>query len=232
VRIVAHRTCPLDAPENSLAGIEAASAAGADLAEIDVRLTRDLVPVLCHDSLPWRTLRWPVPVRLTPSPRFTRLRARDRAPHDRPPTLASAAAALPAALGFAVDCKASTALGPTIEVLGAAGVLDRSELWVRTRRAAGLALARGAGCRVALLGPALSPSLALRYLDRAARAGVHAASLDDALITPDVVARAHGLGLFLYCWVRDEGAHRRVVDAGVDGIVTDWPRTARAAATG
>ncbi len=229
MRVVAHRTCPLDAPENSLAGIRAAHAAGADLAEVDVRLTRDLVPVLCHDPLPWRTLHWPVPVRLTASPRFERLRSRDRVPYDQPPTLARAATSLPPEMGLAVDLKASKAVGPTIEVLAAAGVLDRSELWVRSKRAAALARARSAGCRLALLGPARTGEQAVKYLERAAGARVDAVSLDDSVVDEAVVRRARELGLFVYCWVRDEGAHHRVAELGVDGIVTDWPVTARAA---
>ncbi|MDH3707216.1 MAG: glycerophosphodiester phosphodiesterase, partial [Acidimicrobiia bacterium] len=43
--VIAHRTCPLDGPENSLAGIATARELGADLVEIDVRRTADGVPV-------------------------------------------------------------------------------------------------------------------------------------------------------------------------------------------
>jgi glycerophosphoryl diester phosphodiesterase len=48
--LVAHRGYPRRYPENTLAGIEAAIAAGARWVEVDVQLTRDLVPVLFHDE--------------------------------------------------------------------------------------------------------------------------------------------------------------------------------------
>lgn len=47
--VIAHRTCPRDAPENSLEGIARATELGADVVEVDVRRTADGVPVLVHD---------------------------------------------------------------------------------------------------------------------------------------------------------------------------------------
>ena len=49
--IIAHRTSPRDAPENSLEGIRRSAELGADYVEVDVRLTRDGVPVMLHDAL-------------------------------------------------------------------------------------------------------------------------------------------------------------------------------------
>lgn len=53
--IIGHRGAAGEKPENSLAGIRAARRAGADMIEFDVRLTRDSVPVLCHDTTLKRT---------------------------------------------------------------------------------------------------------------------------------------------------------------------------------
>lgn len=47
--LVAHRGYPRRYPENSLAGIQAALAAGARYVEVDVQLSCDGVPVLFHD---------------------------------------------------------------------------------------------------------------------------------------------------------------------------------------
>ncbi|WP_436787275.1 glycerophosphodiester phosphodiesterase [Yinghuangia sp. YIM S10712] len=46
---IAHRGDPLRVRENTLASVESAVAAGADWVEVDVKLTRDGVPVLLHD---------------------------------------------------------------------------------------------------------------------------------------------------------------------------------------
>lgn len=48
--LVGHRGYPRRFPENTLVSIEAAIAAGARYVEVDVQLTRDLVPVLFHDE--------------------------------------------------------------------------------------------------------------------------------------------------------------------------------------
>jgi glycerophosphoryl diester phosphodiesterase len=50
VTAVAHRGDPYRARENTLPSIRSAVARGADAVEIDVRVTRDEVPVLLHDS--------------------------------------------------------------------------------------------------------------------------------------------------------------------------------------
>src|SRR5579859_6338194 len=53
--IIGHRGAAGLAPENTLAAIRAAAAAGARWVELDVQLTRDGVPVLLHDSTLERT---------------------------------------------------------------------------------------------------------------------------------------------------------------------------------
>ncbi len=48
-QLVAHRGYALHYPENTLIGIEAAIRAGARYVEVDVQLSADQVPMLCHD---------------------------------------------------------------------------------------------------------------------------------------------------------------------------------------
>ena len=56
-RIVAHRCGGTLAPENSLAGLEAAARLGCLGVEFDVMLTADRVPILMHDETLGRTTR-------------------------------------------------------------------------------------------------------------------------------------------------------------------------------
>lgn len=53
--VVAHRGDPTSAPENTLPALARAVAFGADMVEVDVRLTADGVPVLLHDATLDRT---------------------------------------------------------------------------------------------------------------------------------------------------------------------------------
>jgi glycerophosphoryl diester phosphodiesterase len=56
--IIGHRGASAVAPENTMAAFREAIAAGADGIEFDVRLTRDGVPVVIHDSTLRRTGGW------------------------------------------------------------------------------------------------------------------------------------------------------------------------------
>ena len=56
--LVAHRGYPKRFAENSLAGLEAALAAGAQWLEVDVQLTADGVPVVLHDRHLQRLAGW------------------------------------------------------------------------------------------------------------------------------------------------------------------------------
>jgi len=57
--IIGHRGASTVAPENTMAAFREAIAVGADGIEFDVRLTRDGVPVVIHDSTLRRTARLP-----------------------------------------------------------------------------------------------------------------------------------------------------------------------------
>lgn len=94
-RAVAHRGDPYRHRENTLPSLRSALAAGADAVEVDVRLTRDGVPVLLHDPTLRRLWGLNLPLaRLT----LAELR-RLGGPGDRPgvPTLAEALAVVAAA---------------------------------------------------------------------------------------------------------------------------------------
>ena len=53
--VTAHRGEPVHYPENTLPGFAAGAVCGADWVETDVHLTKDGVPVLCHDATTGRT---------------------------------------------------------------------------------------------------------------------------------------------------------------------------------
>lgn len=62
ILVIAHRTAMRFAPENTLAGIRKAIAMGADYIELDVRSSKDGVPVLMHDDTVNRTTSGTGPV--------------------------------------------------------------------------------------------------------------------------------------------------------------------------
>jgi glycerophosphoryl diester phosphodiesterase len=209
--VIAHRTYMLDAPENSLAGIALAAEAGADGVELDVRRSRDGVAVLFHDRLAWRLSRRPWPVAL--------LRASGMV------TLAEALAACPATLRPALDVKSPSATPLVIEAIRASGRID-ALFWCRRADAIGTMRAALPEVETALLRNTRGEADTVRYLADAAAAGADAVSIHERAVSPAVVAEAERVGVRPYAWVVTEDAHRRVLEAGVAGVTTDWPRTA------
>lgn len=223
--VIAHRACPLDAAENSLEGIAFAHASGADAVELDVRRTRDGVPVLFHDRIPWRTGRWPLPTVLT---RFDRLAsAVGRAHPGGLVTLAQALDACPPGLHPALDVKASSALAAALVAVEASGRRD-TLIWCRSGEQVARVRAALPWAQTALLRNTRTGRGTQAYVKDAARAGAHAVSLHQRAATSTAVAHARERGLVVYVWVVDQDAHERVLALGVDGVVTDWPQRARA----
>jgi len=222
--VIAHRTCPLDAPENSLAGLRVAVEQSADYVEIDVRATSDGVAVLSHDAIPTRTMRWPLPIRRTPYPWLRRWTDRWG---DEVPTLAAAVEALEQPSGLAVDVKDPGAMPVVVDTIEAAGAAGRVLLWCREAHAVRLAAQRLPGVTTALLRDTTDEVSTLSYLDDARDAGAAAVSLHQRATTERTVAAGQDRGLAVYSWVVDAREHRRVIESGVDGVVTDWPALAR-----
>lgn len=225
MRIIAHRACPLHAPENSLAGVKMARRLGADAVEIDIRLTSDGAPVLNHDRTFWRTARFPLPVDRTSSHQVAKLRERTSgAPM---PTLAEVLDVLPDGVDMALDLKAPDALVPTVDLLRRHQLLPRAALWVRdeahVRRAAQLAPDN----ERALLRNTYTPAKTSRYLQDAVDCGATAVSIHQRGLTYEAVAESLAKGLTTYCWVIEFGDLPRVIDTGVDGIVVESPDLAR-----
>ncbi len=73
--------------------------------------------------------------------------------------------------------------------------------------------------------PAIMPAHAERHgavAGRLARAGVECVQVPGTLATPALIARAHSLGLQIHVWtVNDTASMERLLDLGVDGVMTD-----------
>lgn len=104
--IVAHRGASARFPENTLESFLAAIQAGADLVELDVRLTADDVPVVLHDLDLSRTTDGSGPVHLVSLEELKRLDASGGGgPRMEIPTLQEALVALSGRVGVDVEIK-------------------------------------------------------------------------------------------------------------------------------
>ena len=234
-RVLAHRGLVTTASgdsgvwENSAAAFAAAHAAGADFIETDCQVSADGDVVLFHDA----TLE-----RLTGDPRAVReVRTRELeqlfADHGGLLTVVDALDLFPEAR-FNIDVKTDAAIAPLGRVLAdyTHRVLVTSFSDVRREATIASVLRAGASLRPAtsagsrtiaavrgLSAMRLSPAVALRDVDALQIPEKHGAL---RILTPSLVRAAHRQGVEVHVWtINDEAAMQRLVDAGVDGIVSD-----------
>jgi glycerophosphoryl diester phosphodiesterase len=225
IPIIAHRTCPLDAPENSIEGIRKAAELGADGVEIDVRPTLDGVPVLMHDRSPRRTTGLPGPIRLYPLVLLRRLHLRGG--NEPPPTLDEALGALPDRMFMAIEVKDAAASAATLRIVRAHGIQSRVLFWSYRERAVRYFANAAPQIETSLLRDPTDPAGLARYLSDARAFGARGISAHWDAIGPAFVGEAHGQGLRVYSWNRDLERVTRNVAAGLDGLVTDRPGEVR-----
>jgi glycerophosphoryl diester phosphodiesterase len=226
--VIAHRGSSGARPENTLAAFEHAVEEAADMIETDLHLSRDTVVVVHHD------------------PELERLgeegEIRDRT--------ASELALMNAAPGAAISEKMPTLLdildgfGDRIQFnlelkvgmddVAYEGLEDIVVSAVEERGLMSRILFssfydpvlarlrdRSAAARIALL---ISPRANFAVLDRAARVAAEAINPEIGLVTEDLVQQAHRAGLRVYPYTaNDSNEMARLLDCGVDGIITNHP---------
>lgn len=227
-RILAHRGLAIDAPENTLAAFRRAIAAGATHLETDVHASSDGIAVLSHDPDLKRALGRDVRVEQLP---MDELAAVDLGGGNGYTSLAQALAELPEAR-FNIDVKSENAIRPTIDAIRKANAIDRVLIVSfdesrRIRTVAGLpgvaTAASTRGMRLVVVGA----KLGIAPLVRRGLRGVDAVQIPErygpiGLITPRVVHAIHSTGREIHVWtVNDPVDMRRLIRAGVDGLVSD-----------
>lgn len=213
VTAVAHRGAPYRFRENTLDSLRTALDLGADAVEIDVRLTRDGVPVLLHDDTLKRLWEQERPLLSLSAAEVRGLTA------GGVPTLAEALAATDGSrvmldLPGTRDVRTARRV---VDVVREAGAADRvyycadaaAMLAVRAADpSAEIALTRTS---LAPARPALLTAVRPRWLN-----------FRFSLVTRDLAARVHRDGYLLSVWTPDtRRSMRRLLDVGVDSITTN-----------
>ena len=230
--ITSHAACKGHAPENTLAGIRAALRLKADAIEIDVRLTRDGVPVLLHDATVDRTTDGAGEIAALSLRRARGLRIRSGprafARGERIPTLREV---LQTVRGRAVLVLEVKPLGIEKEVLAAVRRADALE-WCSVHSFLPRVVRRvkelepRMPCLLLTGGPAVRDRRKLFSL--ALSLGAQGVAVHEAAITPRLVRAAHLRELRVSTWTVDRQADvRRVAGCGVDAITTDYPDRVR-----
>jgi glycerophosphoryl diester phosphodiesterase len=215
---------PRDARENSLEGIAAAARAGADVVEVDARRSRDGVAVLLHDPWLGRVQKVPLPLRWVPDPWLARLRV---------PTLVEALqVAKEHGLKVAIDTKDPKAGDAVLVAVAEADAREHVHLWSQHMPVVRTFVRDLPDAESALLRDSFNPEEHERLLKDAAAIGANAVSAHQDAVTPAFIAAAAELDLGVYCWYQADGKQeaklKTMAEAGLRGVVTDWPAAARA----
>ena len=226
--VIAHRGASGHAPENTMAAFERAVALGAGFIETDLHLTRDARFVAIHDSTLERTTNGTGNVRDLTLAEIRKLDAGmwfDREfMGQRVPTLEEILAfAAKHDVIFYLELKYEAAWGMHHSLVGA---LQKS----------------GGAARTIVISSSEATLAAMRQVDPAAmmglifeepigdyakagiELGVRQLCPNFSLVTPQMVEQAHRLDLQVATWTVDEvETMRAMIDAKVDGIITDFP---------
>lgn len=228
--IIAHRGLVSGGTENSLGGALRAAAAGADMIELDIRLSLDRQPVVVHDWWLGRTtLRASGWVDAIPSALLTRMRLRSMTGEDeRIPLLRTILRGWPHEVELALHLKDRWALGSVLRLIQDADLSSRTWLWLGHAAAVHRAIRALPDVRCTLLRPeAQTDATRERYFIEAHFAGATGVSIPWGAVSRDVVRLAHQHSLKVFSRERDDLPFAPAVQAGLDGVITDDPATVR-----
>lgn len=225
---LAHRGGASLAPENTMAAFGLASALGVRYLETDVRLTADGALVCFHDATLDRVTdaRGPLARHTLSSLRGVRVAGREPIP-----TLVDALEAFPDA-NFTIDLKGREAIGPLGKLLQHKDFRDRVcvagawDGWLDVVRAEvpGVRTALGWRSLTALVTTARAGMPPARRFATAEFAHVPLKLGRVPVFVERLVEGAHRIGVRVVVWTVDDPATMgRLLDAGVDGIITDRP---------
>ena len=231
--VTSHAACRGHAPENTLAGIEAALRLGADAIEIDVHCTSDGVPVLIHDETVDRTTDGTGNIHEMP---FDVVRALDAGARQFAPKFQGAK--IPT-LAEVIDLTKGKAL-LQIEIKQA-GIEEQVAEVVRAADAIADCETHCFSAGVVRTMRAVEPRLAAALLTDGRRVvdwqdffgfvlslGAQGVSVYYSLATPEVVRMGQRRSLTFMTWTVDgEPDMELMCDAGVDSICSNFPDLVR-----
>lgn len=232
-RVIAHRGGT--GPDGTIAGCRRTLAMGVVFLELDVRLTKDGQAVILHDPTVDRTTDGRGPVDQLTLDEVRRLDAgakfRDPAEPgrsyagERIPTVAELLRAVGEQGIVLLELKVPQAAGPVIEAVRAEGAFDRAVL--RSADPEILAMIRRTEprARSGTMGPLPVEAELDAFVSRLKTLGVSAITpKQDERVTRTAVGRLQAAGIAVWGTnTNDEAVMKSLIEAGVDGIITDRP---------
>lgn len=217
--IIGHRGARAVEPENTLRAIREGMKC-ADYVEIDVRLSKDRIPVVIHDATLDRTTDG---TGLVGSFSFRELRKFDAGNGEKIPALEEACLLVTGRCGLFCEIKEQGSEGEVCTILSRAGPKN---LHIVSFHPASLRAVRP------LLPETRTGLIISRMVDDlpelAVHLGVDAILLKWNLVSPDLVAACHDRDLEIISWTLGTPAEfKEAALLGIDGLASDDPCSAR-----
>jgi glycerophosphoryl diester phosphodiesterase len=225
---IAHRGASADFPENTVAAFSAAVASGAEMCELDVQRTADGVLVIIHDETIDRTTDGSGRILGMTAAQLASCDAGSwRGPRfagERIPTLQQVFELITSHCALNIELKADgieEQVCATIRAFKAeSSIIISSFDWKALANVRRIA----SEIQVGLLA-SRAPAKLLKAAVEMKAFAVHPRC---DLISVEFCVEAHRHGLQIYTWTVDEPAiMRRLISAGVDGIMTNYPARLR-----
>lgn len=225
--IIAHRGASARLPENTLAAVRGAVEDGADMVELDVRVTRDGVPVVIHDSTIRRILGVRRAVRdLT----WHELEGLMQSQVGHVPRLVELLEALGGEVPLDLELKTPWAERPVVELLRQYRTAEGTLISAEDPRTLERLRALAPECR---RGAVISPTSLQRILGTwgwrsfscpRSGGGVDVVVAHRLLAGPRFLASARAQGVAVYVWTVDDPQEMiSLSELRVDGVVTNRP---------
>ncbi len=226
--VIAHRGSSGERPENTFPAFERAIEQSADMIETDLHLSRDGIVMIHHDAELERLGEQGEIRDRTASELAVMNAAPGVSLAEKMPTLLELLDVFGERMQFNLELKvglndvAYEGLEDlVVSAVEARGLMPRMlfssfyDAVLRRLRA------RSAAARIALL---VSPRAPIAIFERAAGVFAEAINPDVRLVTQKLVEEAHAAGLRVYPYTANESAEMaRLLDCGVDGIITNHP---------
>jgi glycerophosphoryl diester phosphodiesterase len=232
--VIGHACAAGEAPANTLAGVRACLDAGAEAMEIDVQLCADGIPVLMHDETLDRTTNLSGPVRARS---LAELQAANAGDGEHVPTLAEVLALVAGRLTVMCELKATPREPEFDQRLVDAVLADIDGHDARTWSAIHsfnpdmVARARDTQPRVSatiISGPVQGDQVD-RLLGALLKRNGQALSIEYPCIDRALIVKAKRRQVTVWTWTPDsEEEWGPLIEAGVDGIITNVPHRLRA----
>lgn len=229
VKIIGHRACTGETPENTLAGITRAFDEGADIVEVDVRVSAGGEAVLMHDENVRRTTDGSGRVSSMSLSRLRKLDAGSwfdaRYAGEKVPTLEEALLAAKGRGVLFLDIKSPDMGRAVRRALDRAGA-GPEDVWLSQADS----LTEAADYRRHVPGAPIiwegvpPEDISPEGLEALKEKGYAGFDLEEELITRSAVEAIHAAGMFVSAYTAlDEETMLRLIELGVDAMETDYP---------